>query len=44
MTDWVTEYVNIVPTRTARCFPNKPLITSDLKKLLNRKKGFQELE
>lgn len=44
MTDCITEYIRFcehttTPTRTVHCFPNnKPLITSDLKALLNKKK------
>ncbi|KAI4896501.1 hypothetical protein NFI96_008243 [Prochilodus magdalenae] len=44
MTDCITDYINfctdtIVPVRQVRCFPNnKPWITKDLKKLLNKKK------
>ena len=42
MTDSITEYINfytIVPARQVCCFPNnEPVITKDLKELLNKKK------
>ena len=45
VTECVTDYIsfcldNTIPTRTVRCFPSyKPWTTSDLKELLNKKKG-----
>lgn len=39
ITDYINFCVDIIPTRSVRCFPNKhPVITRELKELLKRRK------